>query len=468
MAFDLNRTLSWTAALAAQHPQDAATLAMLSDLQGNILKGHGRDNTVNYFLSFDAESRDIARTFVAGVGASVTTALDQLTGAQVFKATRKDAGPFVAFFLSSSGYGALGLEDAAPPEESFRAGLKARVGLLDDPEPQTWEGHFASEVHAMVLLAADDETQLSKASDELDQKIASTGGAVRLLGVEVGRAVRNSDTQGIEHFGYVDGRSQPLFLEEDLAKERLAGTDKWDPKSPLKQVLVRCPGGKLEVSHGSYFVFRKLEQNVREFKQRELDLAEAYGGIGEIAGAYVVGRFENGTPVIESSAEVPVGHGSADVPNNFNYSADVAGVRCPYAGHIRKTNPREVTTHEHLMARRGIPYGDRTDDPNDGHLENKPAGGVGLLFMAYQESIENQFEFTQRLWANNSGFDFKSANQPVGIDPVIGQSNAPQPQQYPKVYGKELGERFDFSGFVTMKGGEYFFAPSVSFLKSLD
>ena len=50
--FDLSRTLSWTRALQALAADDAATLAMLSDLQGNILKGHGRDHTANVFLTF--------------------------------------------------------------------------------------------------------------------------------------------------------------------------------------------------------------------------------------------------------------------------------------------------------------------------------------------------------------------------------------------------------------------------------
>jgi deferrochelatase/peroxidase EfeB len=120
------------------------------------------------------------------------------------------------------------------------------------------------------------------------------------------------------------------------------------------------------------------------------------------------------------------------------------------------------------MARRGITYGERSDDPNDDDIENKPEGGVGLLFMAYQSILENQFEFTQQSWANNTRFHFASPSQPVGIDPVIGQPKAGGSQRYPLTYGQEpLSEPFDFSGFVTMKGGEYFFAPSLSFFKKL-
>ena len=79
---------------------------------------------------------------------------------------------------------------------------------------------------------------------------------------------------------------------------------------------------------------------------------------------------------------------------------------------------------------------------------------------------ENQFEFTQRAWVNNSNFRIVG----TGVDPLIGQPNGPSGQKWPVKYGKTLSDGRDdddFSGFVTMRGGEYFFAPSISFLKSL-
>ena len=134
-------------------------------------------------------------------------------------------------------------------------------------------------------------------------------------------------------------------------------------------------------------------------------------------------------------------------------------------------NPRDDldNSKSHLMARRGITYGVRTDleDPS---LDTKPTGDVGLLFMAYQSSLEAQFEFTQRLWANNAQFlrpAFGGGN-PTGIDPIIGQPSGPSGQQWPQSWNGKLSDGRpddDFSGFVSTKGGEYFFAPSISFLK---
>jgi deferrochelatase/peroxidase EfeB len=127
------------------------------------------------------------------------------------------------------------------------------------------------------------------------------------------------------------------------------------------------------------------------------------------------------------------------------------------------------------MARRGITYGTRNAQIDaEGkiiELKDKPVGGVGLLFMAYQKSLENQFEFTQTSWANNPGFvkSDPDGNPVTGIDPVIGQgSGFSTPQQQPAVWGDATSKKpIDFHGFVTMKGGEYFFAPCISFLKSL-
>ena len=465
MALNLDQTLAWTKSLAARTPDAAAELAMLSDLQGNILKGHGRRYTINFFLTFDKSQSSAARDFVSELGAEVTTALDQLTGAQVFKATGKPAAPFTTLLLTSDGYRALDMEAVMPQDPAFAVGMKARP--LNDPPQAQWDAGLAAEIHALLIVGASTPEEQSTLRTELEQRFIASGSAVQIQAVELGKSICNDDKNGIEHFGYVDGRSQPLALQEDVDTEaRNGGIDQWNPAIPLRQLLVKCPGGQLDVSCGSYFVFRKLEQNVQGFKRREIDLAETLPGASERAGASVVGRFENGMPVSASATEVPATRpGPAGVPNNFNFSDDPNGLKCPFAGHIRKTNPRTDTddSKDHLMARRAIPYGNRIDNPNDGNIATKPTGGVGLLFMAYQSNLENQFEFTQHLWANNKDF----FHPDTGIDPVIGQPPGAGAQRYPKVYGESLSEPFDFSGFVTMRGGAYFFAPSISFFKQI-
>ena len=142
--------------------------------------------------------------------------------------------------------------------------------------------------------------------------------------------------------------------------------------------------------------------------------------------------------------------------NDFNYEEDPQGNKCPLFAHIRITNPRIDTEKERgrRIARRGITYGDPT--PPDDDLEMLPEGGVGLLFQCCQADLREQFEYLQRL-----------AN--AAADPIIGQSagNSFPDLEFPKIYNKPERGRFGFHDFVTMKGGEYFFVPSISFFKNL-
>ena len=69
--------------------------------------------------------------------------------------------------------------------------------------------------------------------------------------------------------------------------------------------------------------------------------------------------------------------------------------------------------------------------------------------------MANQFEFLQKASGVN--------------DPVTGQSpdgRAPE-MQFPSPWGSHGRKRCTFHGFVTMMGGEYFFAPSKYFLERL-
>ena len=120
------------------------------------------------------------------------------------------------------------------------------------------------------------------------------------------------------------------------------------------------------------------------------------------------------------------------------------------------------------MARRGIPYGKRNDNPNDGILETKPVNGVGLLFMSYQAKISNQFEVIQREWANNETFHNGNTKDKIGLDLIIGQGSSTAKGAYATEWGKSKSiKQFSFDQFVTTRGGGYYFAPSIPFLKNL-
>jgi deferrochelatase/peroxidase EfeB len=232
-------------------------IEMLNDLQGNILKGHGRNHTQNLFFTLDPQHTDQGRGFLRVLSDYIKSAHQQLIDAREYRNSKQDAGVFISVLLSAAGYKALGItEDKMPPDAAFQGGLKQRKDILNDPESEKWDSTFQHEIHGMILIGGSNPNQVGDAVTKIQQQKPPT---VKIIGIEQGLAMRNKNGDGIEHFGYVDGRSQPLLLQEDIKKEEAnGGINIWNPSFPLKQVLVPCPGGASANSFGSYFVFRKL------------------------------------------------------------------------------------------------------------------------------------------------------------------------------------------------------------------
>jgi Dyp-type peroxidase family len=479
MPIDLTKPLAWKTA-------DSDEEKLLQNLQGNILKGHGRVETSNIFFKIDpAKAASMRRGLREIANFHMTSAAQQLRETDEYHRSGKAGATFVGLFLANSGYAALGLTASAPKgEPQFVKGMKdnASLSAVGDGPVAEWEAPFQEHIDGMLLVGDMDRNRVRLKRDEL-AALLDEGGAT-IVHEQRGSAIKDKANNGIEHFGYVDGRSQPLLLKEDVEKEsRDAGISRWDPTFGLQSALVKDSSAD-PTSFGGYFIFRKLEQNVQGFKRKEQELATQLGLKGdeqrELAGALAVGRFEDGTPVTLSDEAKGL-----NPPNDFNYDGD-AGARCPFQAHIRKVNPRGsgpgglADERTHIMPRRGIPYEDvaRTIHPSDlpgseslsdfdAHVKKSlPTGKVGLLFMAYNSSLSKQFVFTQATWADNTGFPAAS----VGLDPVIGQGTQPAPgQKWRKTWDDATAgdAAFDFHGFVTLRGGEYFFAPSLSFLKNM-
>jgi Dyp-type peroxidase family len=449
----------------------------LENLQGNILQGHGRDHSVHIFLRFNDEKRYSVKKWIKSLSKCITSAQRQLDEIEQYRQYRIPGRLFISFFLSASGYTSLGLnvpkDSAAIANQAFTYGMKAAQAVLNDPPKEKWDESYRQRIDAMLLLADDDETFLLREARKLLDRVKAHA---YICTIERGKVMRNAQEYPVEHFGFVDGRSQPLFFESDIKWERQEsdGTHVWPPDAGPDLVLVPDPHGEEKdstgkvVHHhsGSYLVLRKLEQNVRAFKEHEKELAKALGLSGEEAkrvGALIMGRFEDGTPVIlQDTAGRP-----NPVPNNFTYDDDPDGHKCPFQAHIRKVNRRIKGIRR--IVRRGITYGTREKEPKDNpSLEELPTRGVGILFLCYQKNIGDQFEYLQREWASESNFP----EEETGIDPVIGQPEQGKTscQKWRAEWGnsREEPKSFAFHSFVTLKGGEYFFAPSIYFLKNID
>lgn len=484
MPVTLNAPFSWEAATGE-------TAAMLDELQPNIIKAHTREFLQILFLKFDqaGAGKAFLKSLAVSPGGTplMKSAKTHLQEVKAFNAAKKvgksnppSGTSYVGVGLTDAGYTALGIAAARHPADPFfKAGMKN--SSLGDPAVTKWDAHFRSVVHAVVLVGDATKPPRDAALAKVRALLAANPGVV-VLGEDSGHGLHNKNGEGIEHFGYVDGRSQPIFLTEEIEEEKLKqdGATTWDPAFAPARVLVSDPAAPAPSKQfGSYFVFRKLEQNVKAFKSEEKKLAQRLklkGDDEERAGAMIIGRFEDGTPLTSQFAE-----GShSPVPNNFNYDSDPEGAKCPFFGHIRKMNPRGSGGFEpldgerkHIMARRGQTYGVRTDDPNDGKLSNKPTVGVGLLFMAFNAVIGEQFEFAQKTWANNPGFPkVPQGGAAPGLDLVIGQGTRPD-IMCPLSWGADIDEATQNKKTtappqtVTMKGGEYFFMPSLAFLRGL-
>jgi Dyp-type peroxidase family len=455
--------------------------ALLNGIQGNILKAHGRHHTANLFINGkDGKQEKVKkwlRSLIEGENALVKSCYSQLRNNTLWKDKKVDSGTFACIHISHQGYSYL-FGPADKRLDGFETTFKRGIQLagLNDPNFDTWDAGINDNAHFLLILA-------DAKPERLDHKIIEILNEIRdfedVSAIQKGDAIFNEEGAGLEHFGYVDGISQPLFFEDEMENYRTENNIPstvpseefaYNPEAGIDLVLTKDPFVDSPTAMGSYFVFRKLEQNVKGFKEAEEELAKKLGLTGEDAeraGAMLVGRFEDGTP-IQLSGEA--GLINSAVLNNFNYDFNEES-KCPYHAHIRKTNPRNdlkkseinADAKNFVMARRGITYGKRKED-----LSDKPSKDVGLLFMSYQKSIALQFEIIQREWANNEDFINRRSTDKVGIDFVIGQSDSRALGAYATSWGNANSmKQKSFEQFVTMKGGGYFFAPSMEFLKNI-
>jgi Dyp-type peroxidase family len=254
---------------------------------------------------------------------------------------------------------------------------------------------------------------------------------------------------------------------------------------------------------GSFFVFRKLRQAVGEFHSFVNSAAGQLGMSPDELGARLVGRWRDGAPIMRSDTPNQALGDDDCANNNFEFredseqvlsgddgqcldkvhptsKADPDGKTCPFAAHIRKAYPRDDTsdsidgvgedsTQTHRLLRRGIPFGAASASTLDKPVIGEVDGGRGLLFMCYQTSIEDGFEFVQRMWANNPTFANELADKGGnGHDPIIGQTNENGRKRFIVIRHKGKETKLELPvDWIFTQGGGYFFSPSIAALGQL-
>lgn len=429
----------------------------LDDIQGNVLGGFNTDVQVAAALTVPRPA-DFGppAAWLAGLAPAITVASEVSSGRSAIKATAAtDTWLCVA----------LGREllkgvrpDVYIRDQGFLRGMGPRASpvLGDKTDQSTWRvGPPGAPVDVLLIVAGNDVAAAEARMDALAEQAAAAGFEVRYR--ETLRRLEGAH----EHFGFRDGISQPS----------IAGLDPGGTLQPGHFVFgyPRLAGGPPigavgdpddVVDNGSLLVFRRLAQQVetfRSFCQGQADrIAPQWPGLTpDRVQALLVGRWPSGMPAVGPSDP---GTGGDDPADAFDFRAGTpeAGA-CPLGAHIRKVNPRRGQTDQveaPRILRRGIPFG-----PPYGVGQDEAERG--LAFVAFQTSIEGQFEFLTQHWMNSG------VNPAPENDLLLGRTGGPRTANLPGPAGAVAVTTPDSPSFVTPTGGAYLFAPGRKGLSKL-
>ncbi len=481
-----------------------------ADVQGGIIETYaGVSDGCMLLLAFDAP-RDLG-AFLAQVRPTpATTPL-----------VEGDVAVNIAFTLE--GLRLAGLSDyevGALPQE-FVQGMERRAGMLGDVRvnhPRHWrlpalnwkDGANATEpgeddtsprvdlgsVHLVMQLrlcnatlsTADARTELLKRYADLTAKLPG----LRPLSIQWMHHLKTEDGKAREHFGFLDSQSQPVLRESEAGEmyanrihlgEILLGHDNAADKAPRSML----PGGEQQLLHnGSFLVVRKLRQDIDALEQAVTLAAEDTTPDGATADELrsqrllLLGKMVGRWPIDHALAGKALADAMSGNDNDFSFEGDEKGLQCPFHAHIRRANPRDETEPEPpgarpaRLVRRGMSYGPLYD-PKTGDEDTRATARAqerGLVFMAYNASIGEQFEVVQRwLTGGNSSGSYSGQS-----DPLLGVAEPGRPRYFRfEDRGGTVRVALDGSSrmhdkprpFVRLEWGMYLFTPSLKALETL-
>jgi Dyp-type peroxidase family len=454
------------------------------EIQGNSLAGFNKDHQA--FLLVRIRDAPSARAWLKPLAPRVSP----LSEVQAFNDLRRSmmsrlgreprslAVTWINIALSSRGIDLLKHAGEDPlDDDAFNIGLAGgRSELLGDPPDRSeWKfgGTDSTSADVLVIVASDSASHLRTVVRQL--RVGIKDAKQKVLFVQEGHTL-DGDLKGHEQFGFRDGVSQPGVRGFTQAPKPgqamiwpgqfvlgLPRQDDADPDHPLDPLP--CPDW---AKNGSFVVMRRLRQDVDGFWQTMKDEAARIGAGPEFPGvdhtrlaSMLVGRWPSGAPfVLSPKTDNP----DLSRSNDFTFGdSDGFPPVCPFAAHIRKVNPRSDpvegggprSTLTRRFLRRGIPY---TDSPSD----------RGLIFISYQSSIQNQFEFVSRQWASREDLPVVPPGRGIsGFDAIIGQ-NANGGRERSSILFSPARAAVPVNlprDFVVPTGGGYFFSPSISTLR---
>ena len=366
--------------------------------------------------------------------------------------------------LTFQGLKALGVPQASLESFSpeFQQGMAARaeaIGDLGESAPANWEKPFGTQdVHVALAYTSGEETALEHRLDLARTNLHDLPGVSIIYQLDTAMlpTVRT-------HFGYRDGVSTPLI--EGSGSPGLPGQgpaikagefilgyhDEMGnlPPMPQPEALGR---------NGTYLAFRKIHTHVAEFRKYLRDNAKSPEE-ERLLQAKFLGRWPSGAPlVLAPERDDPELGADPQRNNDFRYyEEDPKGLKCPAGAHIRRTNPRDAlkdtitNVNIHRIVSRGFVYGPMLPE---GVMEDD---GVdrGIVFLWMGAYLSRQFEFVKSQWHNDGNFvGLADEKDPIaGANDGTGTFTIPQRPIRRRLHG--------IPRFVTTKGGEYCFLPSI-------
>jgi len=381
------------------------------------------------------------------------------------------ANTWLSVAISYAGLQALGVPQDSLQSfpEAFRVGMAARARQLRDEgvnDPKNWQKPFGTgQIHIGVQAFSDSEEKRRRALAVAREQYEGFSGvsvlAIQDFGAQPGD--RNS-------LGYKDGIDQPAV--EGSGVEPPPGYGR-----PIKagefilgypgEVGVPLPMPQPDIlgRNGTFVGLRKYQSRVGAFN-RFLHASGSTDEEREWVAAKLVGRWRSGAPLtLAPDKDDPALGADPRRNNDFNYANDPHGRQVPLGCHIRRMNPRDTQltrlsdNNIHRLIRRGATYG-APYDPN-ALSEKDDEVPRGAIFLFISAKAMATMEFLQQEWINDGDF--------IGVgnerDPIIGRQEEgafftiPKEPVRRRIRGLET--------FNVLRGGEYFFMPSISALKWL-
>jgi Dyp-type peroxidase family len=448
------------------------------NIQGNIVRGYADHGHAGYLFTRITEPV-AARRLLARLIPRISTEDD-------WGAETPPSRLNVAF--TYPGLQALGVDmEVFDQFDDFRAGMyeraRSQLGDLGANDPDNWDPGLSGAgrpdgaasprgAHVLFTVYGLDAETRKRELGALERDLPD--GGMQSVCVQRADSLKGSR----EHFGFQDGYSQPSIagVSDDRRRERGEGVldrrwpllgDRWRNVRLGEFILgyededgINLGEGKALLTHGTFMVWRKLQQHVDEFQ----DWIRAQVGDDPDAQAWlkakIVGRWpSDGESLVRRAAAPPAGTPAEDDQavrspdiNAFDYGGDVAGLRCPLGAHVRRSNPRDALgfrterTRRNRIIRRGMPYTEKDER--------------GLVFVCFNASISRQFEQIQGNWLMGGdafGLGEERDFLTGGLDhagqmtrlTVHGHRAAP-----PRFLTRDRQ-------FVTVRGGYYLFVPGL-------